>query len=232
MVASAANIAINPPETLMVPFPDHSLRLLPEGAVFLIESSTLIVADIHLGKSAAFRVRGLPVPEGDSARDFARLSALCGKYQAAQLVIAGDLFHAPSGITPELEIALAEFLNSLAIPTTLVVGNHDLKLAQLPTLLHPVSHLDLEQGIRIIHDPAHATAEHFHLAGHWHPVVKIPDGRRTSLRLPCFLVRENTLILPAFGSFTGGAILKPQSQDRIFVTLRDAVIELPSTLLS
>jgi len=217
--------------TLLFPFSDHSLALLPEGAAFLSESATLIVADIHLGKSAAFRARGLPLPEGDSARDIARLGALCEKYQAAQLVIAGDLFHALSGITPELETALAEFLTTLAIPTTLIVGNHDLKLAQLPTLLHPVSHLDLAQGIRVIHDPAHATAERLHLAGHWHPVVKIPDGRRTSLRLPCFLARGNTLVLPAFGSFTGGAILKPQPQDRIFVTLREAVIELPPTLL-
>lgn len=215
----------------MSPFSNNSLTLLPEGAVFLSEISTLIVADIHLGKSAAFRARGLAVPEGDTARDFARLVELCKKYRATHLVIAGDLFHAPSGITPELEAALADFLTDISIPVTLVVGNHDRKLSKLPARLNPVSQIELGNDLCVVHDPADATGEALHLAGHWHPVVKIPDGKRTSLRLPCFLLRTNTLVLPAFGSFTGGAIMKPDPQDRIFVTLRETVIELPPALI-
>ena len=69
-----------------------------------------------------------------------------------------------------------------------------------------------------------------HICGHWHPIVKIADGKRTSLRLPCFLLRGNTLVLPAYGSFTGGAVLKYGSGDRIFVALRDEVIEVPEKL--
>lgn len=215
----------------MSPFSNNSLTLLPEGAVLLNKSSTLIVADIHLGKSATFRARGLAVPEGDTARDFARLLELCKKYRSTHLVIAGDLFHAPSGITPELEAALADFLTALEIPVTLVIGNHDLKLSKLPARLNPVTHLELENDLCVIHNPADATSGATHLAGHWHPVVKIPDGKRTSLRLPCFLLRANTLVLPAYGSFTGGAILKPEPLDRVFVTLRETVIELPPVLI-
>jgi DNA ligase-associated metallophosphoesterase len=217
---------------MMLPFQQFSsLSLLPEGAVLLTESATLIVADIHLGKSAAFRAKGLPVPEGDSARDLARLLALAEKSQARHLVIAGDLFHAPTGVTPELEAALADFMTRLAIPVTLVVGNHDVKIPELSVPLHGVTHLDLEGHLRVIHDPAHAGGELLHIAGHWHPVVKIPDGKRTSLRLPCFLLRGNTLVLPAFGSFTGGAILDAKPLDRVFVALRDQVVELPAALI-
>jgi DNA ligase-associated metallophosphoesterase len=213
----------------MTPLP--SIRLLAEGAVLLTDLSLLVVADVHLGKSAAFRARGLPVPEGDNARDFQRLLDLSCKYHAAGLIIAGDLFHAPSGITPELKIALGEFLDEIQIPVTLVVGNHDRKIPTLPSALRQLSHLDLGDKVRVIHDPAHADGDRLHLSGHLHPVVKIPDGKRTSLRLPCFLLRGNTLVMPAFGSFTGGAIVKPESGDRIFVTLRDQVIELPSALI-
>ena len=217
----------------MKPLPSHpSLELLPEGAAFLTNSATLIVADVHLGKSAAFRAKGLPIPEGDNARDFARLLDLSKKLHAAQLVIAGDLFHAPSGITPELEQALDDFLRELAIPVTLVIGNHDLRIPGLPPSLRRVQDLVLEDHIRVIHDPAGATGEFLHLSGHWHPVVKIPDGKRTSLRLSCFLLRENTLVLPAFGSFTGGAIIDSTPRDRVFVALRDQVIELPAALIS
>lgn len=215
----------------MNPFPEFpSLTLLPEGAVFLRETATLIVADVHLGKSASFRARGLPVPEGDSARDFLRLKDLVGKYGAAQLVVAGDLFHAASGLTAALKAALEDFLKTLGIPVSLVLGNHDVKIRQLP--LACVPQMDLEGQIRVIHDPADATGPGFHLAGHLHPVVKIPDGLRTSLHLPCFLFRERTLVLPAYGSFTGGAVVTAMPDDRIFTALRDQVVELPSVLLT
>lgn len=217
----------------MNPFPNiPGISLLPEGAVFLAGDSTLIVADIHLGKSAAFRAQGLPVPEGDSVRDLARLSALVEKSQARHLVIAGDLFHAPTGMTPALETVLTGFMSRLGIPITLVMGNHDVKIQPLPPGLTSVPHLDLEPHLRVIHDPAHVSGDRLHIAGHWHPIVKIPDGKRTSLRLHCFLFRNNTLIIPAFGSFTGGSMLNVRPDDRVFVALREEVVELPQALIS
>jgi DNA ligase-associated metallophosphoesterase len=217
----------------MNPFPHiPGISLLTESAVFLTNSSTLIVADIHLGKSAAFRAQGLPVPEGDSDRDLARLLALAKKTAARQLVIAGDLFHAPTGMTPELEVALTGFISRLGIPVSLVLGNHDLKIQQLPAGLVGVPHLDLDPHLRVIHDPAHVSGDRLHIAGHWHPIVKIPDGRRTSLRLPCFLFRNHTLVIPAFGSFTGGSVLNVRPDDRVFVALREEVVELPQALIS
>lgn len=212
----------------MTPFPMFpGISLLTEGAVLITSNSTLIVADVHLGKSAAFRAKGLPVPEGDSARDLARLLALAKKHEARHLVIAGDFFHALTGMTPELESALAEFILQVAIPVTLVVGNHDAKIKALPAGLLDVPHLDLDPHLRVIHDPEHISGDRLHIAGHWHPIVKIPDGKRTSLRLPCFLFRNHTLVIPAFGSFTGGSILNVRPDDRVFVALRDQVVELP-----
>lgn len=213
----------------MNPFPHHPhLTILPEGVVLV--ASTLVVADVHLGKSAVFRAKGLPVPEGDTMRDIRRLAEMVTKHNVRHLVIAGDLFHAPSGVTRELETALAEFLTELGIPVTLVIGNHDAKIRHLPAGLVCVEHLDLEE-IRIVHDPAAADRDRLHISGHWHPAVRIRDGRRRSLRLPCFLFRDNTLVLPAFGSFTGGAVLSPEEGDRIFAALRDKIVEIPPVLL-
>lgn len=212
--------------------PHTDLTLLPEGAAFLVSSRTLVVADVHLGKSATFRARGLPVPEGDTTRDLQRLLSLARKSGAAEVVIAGDLFHAPAGITRELECELARFIADLGMPVTLVAGNHDLKLRTLPASLRGLPHLDLGGTIRVIHDPAHAAGERMHVSGHLHPVVRIPDGRRRSLRFPCFLFRGNTLVLPAFGSFTGGAIMRKQPGDRFFLTLRERVVELADDLVA
>jgi len=206
-----------------------TIQLLPEGAVLLKETSSLVIADIHLGKSATFRARGLPVPEGDTELDLTRIRNLVHETHAKRLIIAGDLFHAPAGVTEELADLLGDFISTLGIPLILICGNHDAKLKRLPVGLTAITHHDLGT-IRIVHDPKDASPDHLNIAGHWHPVARIPDGKRTSLRLPCFLFRNNTLVLPSFGSFTGGAIMEPEPGDRFFVPLRGQVVELPSGL--
>lgn len=211
-------------------FHGHPLLLSAEGAVFLTETSTLIAADLHLGKSAVFRANGLPVPEGDTLRDLQRLEQLAAQHQAAEIVIAGDLFHGASGIVPEITGELAAFIGRIGIPFLLTGGNHDAKISTLPCGLVSEPFID-RAGIRILHDPADVSdSGALHLAGHWHPVAKIRDGKRTTLRLPCFLLRENLLVLPSFGSFTGGAVIPEQQGDRVFVALRDRVVELPEEL--
>jgi DNA ligase-associated metallophosphoesterase len=205
------------------------IQLLPEGAAFLPRTASLVIADVHLGKSATFRARGLPVPEGDTGVDLTRIRNLVHETHARQIIIAGDLFHAPAGVTADLAALLEAFIGTLGIPLKLIRGNHDAKLRKLPAGLTASSHLD-DGDIRIIHDPKDASPDHLNIAGHLHPVARIPDGRRTSLRLPCFLFRERTLVLPSFGSFTGGSIVHPEPGDRIFIPLRGQVIELPDTL--
>lgn len=208
----------------------HPLMLSAEGAVFLTATSTLVAADLHLGKSAVFRANGLPVPEGDTLRDLQRLERLAAEHEAAEIVIAGDLFHGTSGITPEITGELSAFIDRIGIPFRLTGGNHDAKITTLPCGLSSEPFID-RAGLRILHDPADVAAgSMLHLSGHWHPVAKIRDGKRTTLRLPCFLLRGNTLVLPSFGSFTGGAVIPDEPGDRIFVALRDRVVELPEEL--
>lgn len=208
----------------------RALDLLPDGCVFLPETATLVVADLHLGKSAGFRAKGFPLPEGDVARDLTRLAELAHRHGAAELVIAGDLFHGPAGITPLIEEELGRFLEKLECPLHLVAGNHDAKCGKLPCGL--VAETSLERSaVTILHDPVDADGRGLSLAGHWHPIARIPDGKRTSLRLPCFMLRQRVLILPAFGSFTGGAVMEPEKDDRFFVPLRERVVELPPELL-
>ena len=44
----------------MQPFPETPhVTLLAEGAILLTDTMALVVADVHLGKSATFRARGL-----------------------------------------------------------------------------------------------------------------------------------------------------------------------------
>lgn len=215
---------------ILYPATDHEVHLLAPAAAFLPASATLILADLHLGKSATFRARGLAIPDGDDAHDLARIAAIVYQHSAREIIIAGDLFHAPAGITPELQSLLAHFLQEVAVPFHLVTGNHDQKIRQLPENIS--SHPSIDRGkFRIIHDPAHVVdSDNFYITGHWHPVVKIREGKTTSLRLPAFLQRRNFLVLPAFGTFTGGAMIPLEKNDRIFVAHRDQISEIPASL--
>lgn len=196
----------------------------------MLPDRTLVAADLHLGKASAFQARGLAIPEGDSAADLHRLGTVCEQVGATRLLINGDLFHSPAGLTPAIERLLETWLSTLSIPVQLIVGNHDAKLRRLPASLSPVPFTEAA-GFHIVHDPADAPAGRPAVCAHWHPVARIADGKRTSLRLPCFLLRGTTLVLPSFGTFTGGAILDPAKGDRIFVAPGDRVIEVPDELL-
>ena len=73
--------------------------LVPGRAAYLPATATLLVADLHLGKEATFRHRGIPVPDGAATKDLARLAMLVAQTRARRLLILGDLFHARSGCT-------------------------------------------------------------------------------------------------------------------------------------
>lgn len=199
----------------------HRIELLAEHAVFLPEHQSLVLSDVHLGKAATFRAHGVGVPEGDDARDLERIGQLVTATGATRLIIAGDLFHSPHGAVPGLH----DWLERLAVPVTLVRGNHD-RHPQLDGLpLDTVPHLELGT-LRIVHDPAEAGPDHLSLCGHLHPVVRLRDGSRSSLRVPCFHLRESCLLLPSFGSFTGGHPITVEKTDRVFIPVGGQVSEV------
>ena len=54
----------------------ETLTLFPERAAFWQRENTLLVADVHFGKAAAFRAGGIPVPGGTTAEALGRLDDL------------------------------------------------------------------------------------------------------------------------------------------------------------
>ena len=62
-----------------------------------------------------------------------------------------------------------------------------------------------------------ATTRPHHLAGHEHPAVVLRDVDGTRHRFPCFHAGARAMVLPAFGSFTGGHTVRPRQDDRLFI---------------
>ncbi|WP_353196585.1 ligase-associated DNA damage response endonuclease PdeM [Parapedobacter defluvii] len=180
------------------------LTLLPERALLLPEYDTLVVADWHLGKAAHFRKAGIFMPALPVDKDRARLQSLLNRYRIQTVVFLGDLFH--SDLNSEWLVFEQFRVANPSIRFILTRGNHDI----LPdTLLEKaevnvVPFYTVAAHIHCTHHPeAHGFPGRLNIAGHVHPGCLIAANGRQSYRLPCFYYREQTLLLPAFGSLTG-----------------------------
>ena len=207
--------------------PDHVLdlppaqvRLMPERAVFEPASGTLFVADVHLGKAAVFRARGIPVPSGTSRETLSRLSAALVRTAATRLVVLGDFLHAKESHAADTLAALAAWREAHpALDAVVVEGNHDRHAGRVQAAFGFRSLDGPWDGgaLRGVNDPAEADDPGpWTLAGHVHPVVTL-RGRHDTLRLPCFWLRRRVLTLPAFGAFTGGWEPELAAGDRVFI---------------
>ena len=215
---------------------DADIVLMPGRAAFLPATKTLLVADLHLGKAATFRSRGIPMPEGSAQKDLARLAMLVATTRAARLLVLGDLFHARSGCTAEVfeefTAARGQFQKTEVL---LVAGNHDRSVGRLPPGLGIDSVLRThdEPPFHFVHEPGTPLPEPerdepFTVAGHLHPTISVssPSGDRLTER--CFLAAPGLLVMPAFGSFTGGHRVAPSDRARIWIARDDGVVDVTS----
>jgi DNA ligase-associated metallophosphoesterase len=211
--------------------PDGSaVDLLPERALHLPQSRTLVVADAHFGKAATFRARGVPVPQGTTRGTLARLDVALAATSATAVVFLGDLFHAREAHAEDTLAALTDWRRRWpALRLTLVEGNHDRHAGAVPAALdvEVVQEPWLMDGLALCHHPQQVAGRHV-LAGHLHPCAWLNDGAG-GLRLPCFWVRPHLTLLPAFGEFTGGAPIERESGDTVVVVADGRLFRLPAS---
>jgi DNA ligase-associated metallophosphoesterase len=208
----------------LVELAGERVLLLPQKALYWPRAKTLVVADIHFGKAASFRALGVPVPRGTTSQNLDALAALMAQYTVERVVFLGDFLHARAAHARATQAALLAWRGrhpQLAL--TLVRGNHD-RHAGDPAAALAIEIVDepYEAGsFSFCHHPD-LDAPGYVLAGHVHPVYLLAT-RFDALRLPCFVVGEQRMILPSFGAFTGGHLISPATGDGIYVSSGEAV---------
>jgi metallophosphoesterase superfamily enzyme len=223
----------------------ETLALHPERAVLWPARRTVIVADTHFGKSALFSRHGVAVPAGPDAHDRERLTRLVQDSRATRLIILGDFVHAPLDPASEDARDLDAWSRRLSSTGILVIaGNHDRGSAHsgIPAAMRWQSEDLLEPPFRFTHDADRGTAATgsfgpgevgseavvagglFTLSGHIHPVVRLGDRRKPAPRVPIFWQRRHGLVLPSFGSFTGGYVVSPAEGDSVFAVGTERVV--------
>lgn len=205
----------------------HEVAIRGDRSALLTRSRELLVGDLHLGRPESAQARGLAVPAAAPREELERLTCAVAASDAVRLIVLGDLFHDPRAITPERRDELvAALLAAAGVPVELVRGNHDRVDG---TVLERLGLVVRERAISreglILHHGYEPSGDTPTIAGHLHPVAMLTaPGER--LRLPCFVVREQSIVLPAFGRFTGGAVVGRSPDARRFAVLDGALIDL------
>lgn len=187
----------------MVPFSfaGETFSASPEGALHWPAQQALLVADLHLEKASWFARLGQFLPPYDSVATLTALAELVRATGVKTLYCLGDSFHDRFGCDRLPEGARALLLEMTGkLDWVWILGNHDPGFAD-----HCGGRLVEElcvEGIVLRHeaDPADPRPE---MSGHYHPKLRVNvRGRRVSRR--CFVASKTKMILPAFGSLTGG----------------------------
>ena len=210
----------------------EAVELHAARALYWPRGRTLFVADVHLGKGAAYRAGGIPVPRGATATDLARLATLVTRTRAGTLCVLGDFLHAASGRVPALDSAFRAWRDAHAgLSVRIVRGNHDARAGDPP----PAWGVDVFDEPHALppflacHVPQ-APRTGYALCGHVHPGVRLAGRGRESVRLPCFVLGRRRALLPAFGRLTGLAIVTASPEDTVVAIAGDRLFRLPPAL--
>jgi len=171
--------------------------LLPQRFALHEPTATAVLADAHLGYSAARQRLGDAVPSRSIREEMQPLLDAAAKHTIRTVVAAGDLFE--RGFDAGLAKQLLELLMQHNLRfDALVPGNHDRGFDKVSVSMpiYPDGY-DLAAW-RIVHGDR--PLEHpMSVSGHWHPALR--QGR---VKSPCFLTRDSHLILPAFSLDAAG----------------------------
>jgi len=176
------------------------LTALPSGALFWHDAGLLCVSDLHLGKADRLARRGgsmLPPYETRDTLD--RLSADLEATGASTVICLGDSFDDLDAALSLPEDARLQIARLQAGRSWMwIEGNHDPGPVDLGGT-HLAEHAQGPLTFRHIAVPG-ACGE---VSGHYHPKAHVRTRAKTITR-PAFLCDGNRLILPSYGTYTGG----------------------------
>lgn len=187
----------------MVPlsFAGETFFATAEGALFWPAQQALLVADLHLEKASWFARLGQFLPPYDSHATLTALAQEVERTGTRHLYCLGDSFHDNFGCD-RLPASARDLLIALTsrLDWVWIVGNHD---PGFPDHCGGRIEEEMEVGGITLRHEARRGDPRAEISGHFHPKYRMNlKGRHVSRR--CFIASPIKLILPAFGSLTGG----------------------------
>jgi uncharacterized protein len=183
------------------------------GALHWPDEGLLVVADLHLEKGSSFARRGQLLPPYDTTETLARLARLIAHYAPRAVIALGDNFHDGDGPG---RLAAQDRASLIALQRgrdwVWITGNHDPDPAEGIGGLFAVV---LSIGALTFRHLPSRDAPDGEIAGHLHPVARVAQrGRAVSRR--CFASDGKSLVMPAFGAYTGGLNIRDRAFAAVF----------------
>ena len=206
------------------------------GALIWPEKNTVVVSDLHLAKGTSYASRGIFLPPYDSIETLSVLNGVLTYYSPNRVICLGDSFHdndAPKRLGPEEKDIIRQFTQ--LYDWIWITGNHD--PTPTPTLGGKIaSHISIA-NLMFRHITIGRVTKG-EISGHFHPKARLKiKGKKLSAR--CFISDgTDRLILPAFGTYTGGLDISHPTikalfsgNYMIFLLGQRKVFTLPKTVL-
>jgi uncharacterized protein len=215
---------------------DDHVIMSAERTLFWENERTLIVADMHVGKTGHFRKAGIGVPPQVYKNDLHRMLAQLLFFKAERLIIVGDLTH--SIANKELDLFRKWRKDFFSLDVQLVKGNHDIledSWYSEADITVSIGHLEVKKFL-FVHDISKAGIKsssgikkkkgQYIFSGHMHPGISIRGRGKQSLHFPCFYFTKNYCVLPAFSHFTGTYKVQPQEGEKAFAIIEKDVVPM------
>ena len=171
------------------------------GALFWPEKQTVIFSDLHLEKGSWFAKQNVLLPPYDTLDTLNRVEKVVNYFKPTRVISLGDSFHDDTWMERISKAQIAKILNlTNNYEWFWIQGNHD--PSGVPSLGGINLNDYLDPPLTFRHEAKRETRDG-EVSGHFHPKAKIKLNRK-SFSDRCFISDEKRVILPAFGSFTGG----------------------------
>jgi len=205
-----------PGHGMKINFQNNQLELFADGALYWRDQNLLIVSDLHLEKASSFAIkRGMMLPPYDTQVTLEMLATRIAQLNPAQVISLGDSFHdeeASVRLPNSYKLALKHLMEGRE--WIWICGNHD------PSPPEDLGGIFCEEmqvaNVHFKHEPL-VSGKTGEIAGHLHPCAKIRKKGK-AVRRKCFASDGNRLIMPAYGSFTGGLNVRDEAYDGLFET--------------
>lgn len=202
--------------------------LTAERCLYWEERKTIIVSDLHFGKTGHFRKSGIPVPADIYKEDLQRLWQQIQYFKPQSVIIVGDMFHSRANLEHSWFMKWRQDLSK--VDMHLVIGNHDIlsprNYDEMGLQVH--QHEMLVDDFSFVHDlqPEHMLAGRYYISGHLHPGIRLEGMGKQALRFPCFYFTSQFAVLPAFSRFTGISLIEPKKGENVFAIVENKLISV------
>ena len=174
---------------------EAALTALPSGALYWADQGVLVVSDLHLGKSERIARRsGVLLPPYEVTETLSRLDADIATTAPRLVICLGDSFDDLEAADLAEDHALWLMRLMAGRRWVWIEGNHD----PGPVDLGGEHRTELTLGPLTFRHIALLGARG-EVSGHYHPKMRVAGQSRR-----CFLLDGTRVILPAYGTYTGG----------------------------